>query len=54
MKQTKEQAEKIAAFKKRMEAKTGQRLDKPFGYQNDPKEMAEEFERRTKQMNKTY
>lgn len=54
MELTKELAEKRAAFKKRMEARTGQRLDKPFGYQNDPKEIVEEFERRIKQMNKPY
>lgn len=45
---------KREAFKKRMEAKTGQSLDKPFGYRDSKEESQKKCELREKTMNSNF
>lgn len=45
---------KRAAYKKRMEARSGQRLDKPFGYRESKDELRKDWELREKTMNSNF
>lgn len=45
---------KREAYKKRMEARSGQRLDKPFGYRESKEELRKEWELREKTMNSNF
>lgn len=45
---------KREAYKKRMEARSGQRLDKPFGYRESKEESQKEWELREKILNSNF
>lgn len=49
-----ETAAKRAALKKKMEQRTGQRLDKPFGYRENKAESDEALKARTDTMNANF
>lgn len=50
----KETAEKRAALKKKMEQRTGQRLDRPFDYRENKVESDETLKARTDTMNANF
>ena len=45
---------KREAYKKRMEARSGQRLDKPFGFRMSKDELRKDWELREKTMNSNF